>query len=1062
MAIRIEMFGNLQITHELAPISAMQASRLRSLMAFLALHSDVPQPREQLAALLWPESNEGQARTNLRQLLHNLRRALPAGCKLLEADNRRVVWRRDEGCFIDVVAFDAAVARAGACRRTDPAGERAALEEAATLYQDDLLGGLYDDWVQPTREEYRQRLAQVLGRLVMLLEERHDYAAAIPYAERLVTHDPLRETHHQMLIRLHAANGDRASAVRAYHQCMRVLRRELAVEPEAATRELFERVLKSQAPALPAEGPASGSPTLPLVGRQAEWQRLLECWRSTARGPARLALISGEPGIGKSRLAEELFEWCARRQGAVARARCYAAQGQLAYAPIAEWLRAEPLRAARARLPKSQLAELARVLPEILVEDGSIARPRPLTESWERHHFYESLTAGFAGTRKPLLLVIDDLQWCDPDSLEWMHSLFHTETAGGILVVGTLRPEEAGRQHPFTRLVGELRRLQCLVELPLAPLTGQETEALARQVAEHPLDADELAGIYRATEGNPLFVLESVRAGLHGPRIHAVIGARLAQLSPQAYELAGLAGAIGRAFTFDLLAKATDWDEDSLSRALDELWQRSLVHETGAQYDFTHDRIREVAYRELSPVRRRYWHRRIGRALEELYAEDMAGVSGQLAAHYEAAGMPEDAIRHYREAAAVARERFAVGEEIELLRRGLALCGQFQESSRRDAQELDLLVTLGPALVATKGYAAPEVGEKYTRALELTQRLGRRDCVLPVLSGAWVFHVVRSQFERAHELAELFRETATAEGVANSGHFPLGSTLFSMGRVEEARMHMECVLAGDGGRSSPAMKLFAGPDIAVFSGAYLSHALWLLGYADQSARASREAMKAREKSHPFSMAIALDYAAMLHLFRREPSHALARAEEAAAVCRQHGFAYYLSMAEIVAGWAAAQCGDSQAGLLRLRQGLEALRATGAEIRLPFYHGLLAETCALAGRMGEAMAHISAGFAFQSRNGELWASADLHRVQGDLMAANGSFPEAAASYRRAMEAAKQTGTRVLGLRAAVRLTRVERSAEAMAVLAGLYGEFVEGFETADLREACEARTDAERP
>ncbi len=387
---------------------------------------------------------------------------------------------------------------------------------------------------------------------------------------------------------------------------------------------------------------------------------------------------------------------------------------------------------------------------------------------------------------------------------------------------------------------------------------------------------------------------------------------------------------------------------------------------------------------------------------------------------------------------------------------------QFPESARRDGLELDLLVTLGRALVATQGYGAPEVGETYSRALDLAQRLGRRDQLLPVLSGASVFHTVRCQLERSHELAERFLEVAMTEGVPHSGNFPLGSSLFSMGRIAESREHMEQVLAGDAGRSHPALKLFAGPDIAVFSRSYLSHALWLLGHADQSMRASREAIDAAcEKSHPFGLAIALDYAAMLHLFRRESADALARAEEAAAVCREHGFAYYLSMAEIVAGWARARCGDPRAGLVRLRQGMEALRATGAEIRLPFYHGLLAETCALAGHMGEAMANISTGFAFQSKNGELWASAELNRVQGDLARANGSVSEAAASYRRAMEAARQTGARMLELRAAVRLWRVERSAETRDAAAKLYREFTEGLETVDLREACEATTRTER-
>ncbi len=796
MAIRIELFGNLQITHDQTPISAINTNRLQSLLAFLALHSDSPQPREQLAALLWPESEESQARTNLRQLLHHLRRALPAGCNLLETDNRAVLWRRDPECFIDIAEFNRALDRATASSRSgDVAAEREALEEAARLYQDDLLRGLFDEWVEPEREQYRQRLSQVLSRLAALLEERRDYAAAISHAERLVTHDPLRETHHQMLIRLHAANGDRASALRAYHQCMRVLRRELAVEPEAATRELFERVLKSEAPAAHSEPPSSAvAPAMPLVGRQREWDRLLECWRGAA-GPVRLALISGEPGIGKSRLAEELVEWCGRRQGAVARARCYAVHGQLAYAPIAEWLRGEPLRDARARLPKSQLVELARVLPEILAEDASITRPHPLTESWERHHFFESLTAALAGTRKPLLLVIDDLQWCDPDSLEWMHWLFRADSVTGILVLGTVRPEETSRSHPFTRLWNDLKQHDRAVEFALAPLNAQETAALAGQVATRSLDAAEMDTIYRATEGNPLFVVESVRAGLQGPRIHAVIGSRLAQLSPSAYELAGLAGAIGQSFSFDLLAKASDWDEDSLARALDELWQRSLIHEAGAQYDFTHDRIREVAYAELSPVRRRFWHRRIARALEELHAADPANVSGQLAAHYEAAGMVEQAIAQYRDAASVAQQRFADAEAAVLLRRALVLCREMPENARRDAQELDLLVTLGPALVSTQGYGMADVGESYARALELSQRLGDRNQLLSTLSGAWVFHVVRCQLETSRQLGEQFLGAASAEGAGGTGHFPLGSSMFHLGRLAESRTHMEQVLA---------------------------------------------------------------------------------------------------------------------------------------------------------------------------------------------------------------------------------------------------------------------------
>jgi predicted ATPase len=709
----------------------------------------------------------------------------------------------------------------------------------------------------------------------------------------------------------------------------------------------------------------------------------------------------------------------------VSKARCYGSQGQLAYAPVAEWLRSRPLRAACSLLPQSQLAELARVLPEILA-NAAIPRPGPLTESWERHHFYDSLNAVFARVPKPLLLLIDDLQWCDRDTFEWLHSLFHSETARGILVLATVRPEETGRDHPFNRLLTDLHQSGQALEFPLDPLNPQETAELAAQISTDRLNDAAAADLFRFTKGNPLFVVESVRAGMPNtgaepsPRIYAVIAARFGQLSPRAYELAGLAGAIGKAFSFDLLAKATDWDEDSVSRALDELWQRRIIgeqRESGhAEYDFTHDRLREVAYAELSPVRRRFLHRRIAHALEEIHPANTSGVSAQLAAHYDAAGMAESAIRYYRQAAVVASQRYADAEAAGLLRRALALCSEFPETAVRDQQELDVLADLGPALVTTQGYAMPEVGRTYERALALSRRLSDSKHLFSILSGSSVFHIVRGQFEASLELAKQFFGLAAGQDGpvrAMAGHFLQGTSLFHLGQFAVSRDHFQSALEAYGNRSHSVLTLFTGPDIGVFCQSYLSHVLWHLGDTGRSADLSTKAIAhARELSHPFSMAVALNYAAMLHVFRRETANALSRAQESAAVCREYAFAYYLSMAEILAGWAHSREGAIEAGLTQLRHGMEALKATGAELRLPFYHGLLAEAYAAAGQPGEGLAHISIGFAFLSKNREAWAAADLHRIQGDLLLHGGNPEQAAISYRRGVEAAEQMGAQVL--------------------------------------------------
>jgi len=1028
--MRINLFGNLRMSFAGRPVTAVNTNRLHSLIAYLILHGDTPQPRERLAFTLWPASSESQARTNLRQLLHHLKRALPAESNVLAINHFAVRWRRDAAGAIDVVDFQAAIAEAASARaENDRAREMQALTTAAELYEDDLLPALYDDWLTPLREDYRRQISEVLHRLATLFEEAKEYAAAIPLAERLVALDSLSESHHQLLIRMYAASNDRSSALRAYHRCMRVLRREMGVEPGPATLELFERILKSE-PGASAELTSGSSAATPggavsqlqkvraLVGRATEWHRLALAWQSAVEEGPRLAIVSGEPGIGKTRLADELYQSCIRQGHAAARSRCYAGQGQVAYAPIAEWLRCDAVRAGWANLRPQQREELARLVPEIRdhLKEPELLRPEepgPLGESWQRLHFYESLTAAIGKTRKPILLYLDDMQWCDPDSFEWLNALLTSSAGAGILVLGTVRAEETGREHPFTRFLAGLRPSGIALELPLAPLDAEETAELARLESAKPLESGNLGEIFQATRGNPLLVVESVRAGLHSTRVHAVIASRLAQLSTASYELAGFASVVGRPFSFELLEKATDWDESSLSQALDELWRRRIIESRGAsEYDFTHDRLREVACAELSLVRQRYLHRRVARALVEVHGADIESWNGQIASHFEQAGMADEAIEHYRHAAAHARQRYADSEAADLLRRALALCRGFPESDQRLKQELDLLVSLGPALVTTEGYSAAEVGETYERALDLSRRLGRRN-IFVILSGAWVFHTVRGDLEKARQFGLEFLREADLEPspeLVLAGNFLMGSCLFHLGQLEASLEHMMAAIRMHSGPAESVLALFAGPDLGVFCRSYLAHLAWHREIGNQADDHAAEAIAAgRQMRNPFSLAIALDYAAMLRVFQGESRAALELGREAVELCSRHGFAYYLAMANILTGWAEAAEGDITRGLAQLREGLEGMRRLDAEVRLPFYFALLAETLGRAGFVGEALASLSTGFAFATKNGEEWAVPELHRVQGDLLAAEGKPEPARASFWHGLEAARHTGS-----------------------------------------------------
>jgi DNA-binding SARP family transcriptional activator/predicted ATPase len=1040
--IRIELLGQLRITVGKDLLTSVNTNRMRSLLAFLVLHKDAPQAREHLAYLLWPESSEAQARTNLRQLLHNLRRALPVDCSLLVADNHTVYWKADTSCAIDVVEFEDAVQAANRLKEGDVAAVREKLEEAARLYQDDLLPDLYDEWLEPRRAQLRGHFANVLSRLTELLETRGEYPEGISLATRLVGLDPLRESYYQVLMRLHLRNHDRSSALRVYHQCMRNMQRELGVSPSKSMQEMLKQALKSdELPSVPVElPPYAATKPLPMIGRRLEWERLEDCWRRVTAGEAHFALIMGEPGIGKSRLAEKLFDSCARNpQNTTIRARCYFARGQLAYGPITELLRAEPMRAARSHLPVPQLAELARVLPEILLENPVISPPQPLTESWQRLHLYEAMNTAFRKASKPLLLVIDDLQWCDRDSFEWLHSLFRSDAAKGVLALGTARMEETGRDHPLAGLVRELRQAGQFSEVALTPLSIEETEALAAEVAARNWDRAFLSDLYKTTKGNPLFVVESTRSSIENdgsgrsipPRVQAVIASRFAQLSPAAYELAGLAATIGRPFSFELLAKSTDWDEESLSRALEELWQRRIIDGQGAAvYDYTHDLLRDVANAELSPIRRRSLHQRIARALEELHGADSASVSARLAAHYEGAGMAEPAIRCYGVAASVAKQRFADAESADLTRRALRLCREFPETAKRDHHELELLLQLGPSVVRTHGYSVPEVGETYHRGLELSRRLKDMEHVFASLSGAWVFHIVRGELEESRTLAQECVDGARHEGDVPqeiAGHFLLGTSLYHLGQLKASWNEIELAVSSPDNSSHPALALFA-TDVGVFSRAYVSHLLCQFDDAEAATGRSNEAvLRARELAHPFTLTIALDYAAMMNVYRCECGLALALAEEAAAICSKHGFAYYLAMAEILAGWAAGMESDGSAGMHRLRSGLDSLKSLRAELRLPFYYGLLGEVCGRSGQIGEALANVATGFAFLSKNGELWAAPELHRIHGDLLLRGGDEIQAQASYRRAIATASQTGSRFFEKRATNRLRSLQMKA-----------------------------------
>ena len=397
----------------------------------------------------------------------------------------------------------------------------------------------------------------------------------------------------------------------------------------------------------------------------------------------RLVLIRGESGIGKTRLADEQVYWCGINHINVATTRCFAGEGRLAYAPVAAWLKSDALRPTLARLDGASLLDIATLCPDLLAAHTNLAVAERRVESWQRLRFFEALAQAFRSTA-PLVLVVDDLQWADGDTIEWLHYFLRSAGDTCCLIVGAVRAEEEQDNPALGRLLGYLEHHGLLTVLPLGRLDHAATGQLAGAVAGQQLNDEALNCIFHETEGHPFFIVERGRmalakqthTGADTPqrRVQSVVTERLALLSDNARAVAEVAAAIGRDFRFDILAQASDLEEDALVRALDELWQRHIVREQADErWDFSHDRIREVAYSAISPARRRLIHRRIAQGLELVHADRVDEASASIAVHLERGGQPARAISFLERAAAVSMRVSANDEAIRCLTRALTL-----------------------------------------------------------------------------------------------------------------------------------------------------------------------------------------------------------------------------------------------------------------------------------------------------------------------------------------------------------------------------------------------------
>jgi class 3 adenylate cyclase/predicted ATPase len=834
----------------------------------------------------------------------------------------------------------------------------------------------------------------------------------------------------------------------------------------------------------------------PLVGREQEVGLLRERWAQVKDGFGQVVLLSGEAGIGKSRLVQTLQAYVATESQAwLTPCQCSPYHQHTALYPMIDLLERVVLHFDREESPQQKLNKLeghlvqyglslAEAVPlfAALLSLPLPAAYAPLSISPEQQkqktlHAFLTVLLRIAA-QQPVLFVMEDLHWIDPTTLELLSLLVDQGPTARILTLLTFRPDFrppwTGRAHLTQVTLSRLPRRQA------AEMTGRVAHGKA-------LPAEVVEQIVAKTDGVPLFVEELTKMvlesgllqereedyALTGPlpsltiptTLHDSLMARLDRLAT-VKGLAQLGATLGREFSYALLHAVAPWDEETLQRGLSQLVAAELLYQRGlppqATYIFKHVLIQEAAYQSLLKRTRQQYHQRIAQVLESAFPETAETQPELLAYHYTEAGLNEPAIGYWQRAGARALQRSANPEAVLHLTRGLHLLATLPETPGRDQQELDLQIALAQALAATRGTSAPEVEQTYARARALCVQIGETPQLSPILLGLWRFYRGRGALSTARELGEqLF-------GLAQRGadpiprleaHDALGTTLFFLGDYTAARTHVEQGVALADLTTQRTQVLRNGEASGMRCLGVSANALWCLGYPLQAMRRGQDALAlAQELAHPYSLAVALSWAAHLHYRRREVPAVQAQANALLTLATTQGFSLLAGFGTCWRGWVLAIQGQGTAGLAQLHQGLAALRATGAEQWWLLFLVIRAEAAGHAGQVEEGLRLLAEALTMLEASGHGDLLAEAYRLQGALLLRQAGIDagRAEACFQQALIIARHQEARSWELRAATSLARLwqqqGKRAAARELLAPIYSWFTEGFDTADLQDA----------
>ena len=829
----------------------------------------------------------------------------------------------------------------------------------------------------------------------------------------------------------------------------------------------------------------------PLTGRDQEIGLLKDRWEQAQEGRGQVVLLVGEPGLGKSRLVYTIKQHVLGQM----------AEGEVD-SPVIEWrclrhfqntglypaidfyeraleFRREELaqdrfgrllhRLEQYNLARPETVPLWASLLSLPTPDGF--PPLGLSPVRKREETFRTLLDWMhtRATRKPILFVVEDLHWADASTLEFLGQLLAEGLHDSILAVLTYRPEF---KSPWAAVAEQ-------TTLALNRLTRRQVGDLMRKKAEQALAEALVEQIYDRSGGVPLFVEEFTKmvqasgALDRGDQLvkreipatlQDLMMARLDRMEGER-EVAQLAATLGREFPYELLAAVAATEEAALQAELAKLVQAEILYSKGkpprCSYIFKHALLEDAAYNSLVKGKRQQFHKRVAEVLEGQFPQTVATQPELVAHHCTEGSLAEKAAGYWLKAGIRSRDRSANVEAIGHLTKGLALVDAFPESAERAMQQLQFLTALGPVYIAARGYAAPEVGPALQRARDLCSdpRL-----LLGIMLGIWEWRIVRADLRLCVDLAAEGMELAqrlNEPGMLMEALFMPGVTMFYRGEFAGARANFDKALAGyEDLEQTKFWTAYTGHNASVTHRCYLALTLWHLGFPEQALKVDREMRElARSLGHPFSLAHAIDFGAFLYQYCRLGEGLMKAAEEELAIGTEQGFPLWHALGTLHIGGAMLLQGRRAEAIALLQKGLSAFKATGAEIRIPGYLGMIGHALTQDGRFKEALEALDEGLAVAEKNDNRTHEAELHRLQGELHLADTNNQTAAEEcFRMAIETARRQGSTAWELRATTSLARLwqqqGRKAEAREALAAVYGKYTEGFATPDLVEARE--------